>query len=107
MRRLLFVLAFAALHSSAVAQQPLISARGIFNAASFMPAGLPGGSIARGSLFTIFGARLGPGTSPGLAFPLSTTLGGVSIQVTQGTTTVAAIPVFVSANQINAIMPSN
>jgi uncharacterized protein (TIGR03437 family) len=107
MRRFLFVLAFAAGPSAAVAQPPLISARGIVNAASFTPAGLAAGSIARGSLFSIFGARIGPGASPSLAFPLSTTLGGVSIQVTQGTTTAAAIPVFVSPNQINAIMPSN
>ncbi len=72
-----------------------------------MQAGLPAGSIARGSLFSIFGARMGPASSPALAFPLSTTLGGVSIQVVQGSTTVAAIPVFVSPSQLNAIMPSN
>jgi len=106
MRRLLFVLMLAATPSALVAQ-PLIYARGIVNAASFMSAGLPAGSIARGSLFTIFGTRMGPGSSPGLAFPLSTTLGGVRVQVTQGGTSVAAIPVFVSAGQINAIMPSN
>jgi len=86
--------------------QPLISHRGILNGASFMQPGLPGGSIARGSLFSIFGARLGPSSSPSLSFPLATTLGGVSVQVTQGSTTVAAIPVFVSAGQVNAIMPS-
>ncbi|HTR36195.1 MAG TPA: hypothetical protein VMH80_09850 [Bryobacteraceae bacterium] len=93
--------------SFSVSAQPLISHHGIVNAASFMQAGLPAGSIARGSLFTIFGARLGPSSSPSLSFPLSTTLGGVSVQVTQGSTTAAAIPVFVSAGQINAIMPSN
>ena len=71
-----------------------------------MPPGLPSGGIAQGAQFSIFGANLGPATSPALAFPLSTTLAGVSISVTQGSTTVAAIPVFVSAGQINAIMPS-
>ena len=87
--------------------QPLISGRSILNAASYVPSGLPAGSIARGSLFSVFGARLGPDSSPGLTFPLQTTLAGVSIQVVQGATTAAAIPVYVSATQINAIMPSN
>jgi uncharacterized protein (TIGR03437 family) len=107
MRRFLFFLSFVATPSSMLAQAPLIYGRGIVNAASFMQAGLPAGSIARGSLFTIFGTRLGPSSSPGLAFPLATTLGGVSVQVTQSGTSVAAIPVFVSPGQINAIMPSN
>jgi uncharacterized protein (TIGR03437 family) len=107
MRKLLFVLAVTALSSSLFAQSALIFGRGVINAASFMPGGLPAGSIARGSLFSIFGRAFGPSSSPALAFPLSTTLGNVSIQVTQGNTTVAAIPVFVSAGQINAIMPSN
>jgi uncharacterized protein (TIGR03437 family) len=96
-----------AMPSGMFAQPPQIYGRAIVNAATFMPPGLPAGSIARGSLFSIFGARIGPGSSPGLAFPLSTNLGGVSVQVTQGATTVAAIPVFVSPGQINAIMPSN
>jgi uncharacterized protein (TIGR03437 family) len=85
----------------------LIGSRGIVNAASYMAPGLPGGSIARGSIFAIFGTGLGPASSPPLAFPLSSTLGGVSITVTQGTSTVNAIPLYVSASQINAIMPSN
>ncbi len=73
-----------------------------------MAPGLPGGSIAQGSIFAIFGVKLGPNSpSPGLAFPLSTTLNGVSIKVIQGTTSVDAIPIYVGATQINAIMPSN
>jgi uncharacterized protein (TIGR03437 family) len=107
MRRLLFVLAFIASSSYVFAQPPLVFGRGVINAASFMPPGLPAGSIARGSLFSIFGRTLGPSSSPPLAFPLSTSLGNVTIQVTQGATTVAAIPVFVSPGQVNAIMPSN
>jgi uncharacterized protein (TIGR03437 family) len=107
MKRLLFLLAVATMPTGIFAQATIIYARGILNAASFMQAGLPAGSIARGSLFTIFGRGMGPSSSPSLAFPLSTTLGGVAVQVTQGSTTVAAIPVFVSPTQINAIMPSN
>ena len=78
--------------------QPLITPRGIVSAASLTSPGLPGGVIARGSLFSLFGQRVGPaaGISAG-AFPLQTTLAGVSIKITQGTTSVDAIPVFVSA----------
>ena len=107
MRKLLFVLAFGTAPACMFAQRTLVFGRGIVNAASFMQAGLPAGSIARGSLFSIFGQKIGPASSPTLAFPLSTSLGGVSIQVTQGNTTVNAIPVFVSPGQVNAIMPSN
>jgi uncharacterized protein (TIGR03437 family) len=90
-----------------LAQAPQISYRGVLNAASYTPAGLPGGSIARGSLFTIFGSNLGPTSSPALSFPLGTTLGGVSISVTSASgSPAAAIPLYVSATQINAIMPS-
>ncbi len=81
--------------------------RGIVNAASFVAPGLPGGNLARGSIFSIFGKNLGPASSPTLAFPLVINLGGVSIKVSQGTTSVDAIPLFVSPGQINAIMPSN
>ena len=88
--------------------QPLITPRGIVNAASLIAPGLPNAAIARGSLFSLFGQRVGPAAGiSASAFPLGTTLSGVSIKVTQGTASVDAIPVFVSANQINAIMPSN
>ncbi len=91
------------------AAQPLIAPRGIVNAAtSVTPPGLPSGSIARGSIFSVFGSRMGPPTGIGAAsFPLPETLAGVSLKITQGTVSVDAIPVYVSINQINAIMPSN
>ena len=93
---------------AALAQaQPFIAYRGIYNVASYMPPGLPGSAIARGSAFALFGKNIGPTSTPPLAFPLGTTLGGVSIQVTQGATTVNAIPIGFGGGQINAIMPSN
>lgn len=112
MRRFLFVLGAAACAASflttAAAQPPLIYSRSITNAASYMPSGIPAGAIARGSIFTLFGARLGPSTPvTANSFPLGTNLGGVAINVFQGGTSVSAIPVYVSASQINAIMPSN
>src|SRR5208337_4151889 len=83
-RLILFAVSAAALH----AQAPFIYYRGVVNVANYMPPGLPSGGIAQGAQFSIFGSALGPATSPPLAFPLSTTLAGVSISVTQGTTTV-------------------
>ena len=91
-----------------LAQPPLLYNRSVTNAASYMPNGIPAGAIAQGSMFSVFGTRIGP--SQGVSansFPLGTTLGGISLNVVQGTTTVSAIPVYVSDGQINAIMPSN
>src|SRR5262249_50898869 len=66
------------------------------------------GAIARGSIFSIFGARLGPSTAvTANTYPLGTTLGNVSIALKQGSTTVNVLPIYVSPSQINAIMPSN
>jgi uncharacterized protein (TIGR03437 family) len=89
------------------ASAPLIAYRGIMNASSIMPAGLPGGAIAQGSVFTITGANLGPDSAPDLSDPLLTTLGGVTITVSQGTSSVNAIPLTLSSTSITAIMPSN
>lgn len=88
--------------------QPFINYRGVVNAASFEGQGLPAGSIAQGSIFTIFGSNLGPAqyVQSG-SFPLPAQLGGVSVSVAQGSTTLAAIPIFVLASQVSAIMPSN
>ena len=99
---------FCAFAGALLAQPPLLYNRSVTNAASFMPNGIPAGAVAQGSMFTVFGTRLGP--TPGvsaISFPLGNTLGGISINVIQGSTTVSAIPVYVSAGQINAIMPSN
>jgi uncharacterized protein (TIGR03437 family) len=103
--RLLFLLALSLL---VVRGQPFLFYRGILNAASFAPSGLPNGSIARGSIFSVFGRDLGP-TPPAqaTAFPLGRELAGVSLEVCQGESCVAAIPLYVAAGQINAVMPSN
>jgi hypothetical protein len=56
------------------AQPPAINYRGVVNAASLMPQGLPGGGIAQGSIFIIFGRNLGPAAPAAVAgFPLSST----------------------------------
>lgn len=101
---LLFCGASAALH----AQLPAIYLHGVVNSASVLSPGLPGGSIAQGSIFSIFGSGLGPASGVQVSsFPLGNTLVGVSITATQGTTTVNVLPVYVQQGQINALMPSN
>lgn len=88
-------------------QPPLIYSRSTVNAASFLPSGLPSGPIARGSIFTIFGTGLGPAAGTQVSsFPLQPTFQGVSVMVVQGATQVAAIPLYVSAAQLNVLMPS-
>jgi uncharacterized protein (TIGR03437 family) len=88
--------------------QPFIFNRGISNSASSLPFGIPAGTIAQGSIFSIYGRNLGPstGVQPS-AFPLNATLSGVSVSVTDGLTQLNAYPVYVSASQVNAITPSN
>ena len=109
-RKAFLALLLLGLFRVAQAQPPYIVPHGIVNVFTFAPFGLPNGSIARGSVFTIFGQNLGPAnpvTLAGVTFPLPLTLGGVSIAVFQGATSVSAVPIFVSAGQINAVMPSN
>jgi uncharacterized protein (TIGR03437 family) len=104
MRASLLFLAFSALGFA----QPYINYRGIVNVASYMAPGLPAGSLPRGGMVAIFGRNLGPTAGAQAAtFPLSATLSGVSITITQKTTVVNALPVYVGAGQINAIIPSN
>jgi len=107
-RRLQRTLIFIAAAGVAFGQAPRIFSRAIFNAASFAPAGVPGGSIAQGSMLSIFGTNLGPAKGvPASSFPLQTSLSGVSLTFTEGGQSVNLIPLYVSAGQINAIMPSN
>src|SRR5437870_633440 len=96
---LLFLTAAAALPLLA---QPTIPPKSILNAAAFQPAGVPGGGIARGSMFSIFGKGIGPASPVQVSsFPLPVNLGGVSVKITQGSVSVDAYPVFVIATQIN------
>jgi len=87
---------------------PNLPAGSVVNGASFVNAALPGGAIARGAIFSLFGANVGPTQLVQASrFPLELELGCVTIRVTLGSTTVQAIPLAVVAGQINAIMPSN
>ena len=110
MKHLAWQIGLLALAGGLSLAQPVIrnDSTGIVNAASYAGQGLPNSSIAQGSIFTIFGSGLGPAVGvQASAFPLETSFHDVSIRVSQGGTTVAAIPLYVSATQINAVMPSN
>jgi len=103
MRVLVFVLGSGVLF----AQQPILYNRGTVNAASSAPFGLPNAPIARGSVFTVYGEYLGPAQSQTASAPLAAAFGGVSLSVTQNGVVTQAFPLFVSAGQINAVMPSS
>ncbi len=48
-----------------------------------------------------------PRAGQSASYPLGTGFQGVSINVTQGSVTTQAYPIYVSANQVNAVMPSS
>jgi uncharacterized protein (TIGR03437 family) len=107
-RSLLAVSAIFALTAGLQAQTPAIASGGIFNTASYVPAGLPSSAIAQGSLFVIFGSNMGPGSlASAPALPLTTSLNGTSLSVTVNGTTTKPYMVYTSAGQVGAIMPSN
>lgn len=87
----------------ASATGPNIAQGGITNAASNRP-----GVLARGSFFTIYGARIGPAVQQqATAYPIPDTMGGVTVTIAQGSNTRRAYLHFVSESQINGILPSD
>jgi uncharacterized protein (TIGR03437 family) len=106
MKQIMFLTLLGVGASTSLLAQPTVFSGGIVNADSLVPVGLPNAGVAQGSIFSIFGTNLGPANSPGLSFPLQPMLGGVSVQVTSGTTVVNAFPLFVGPGQINALLPS-
>lgn len=101
--RLLLLMAVAV--TAALAQTPTITA--VENAASYVPPGLPNSGIAQGSLFVVKGTNLGPAAlAIATTFPLPGSIGGTSVTVTVGSTTVNAVMYYSLAAQIAAILPS-
>lgn len=99
------LLALAA--GSTLMAQPVVNDGGILNAASYTSSRLPGGAIARGSIFVVFGARMGQATLAQAGFPLPNTLAGTAVRVTSGGQTLDCPLVYVVAGQLAAILPSN
>ena len=102
--KLLCLVACAAA-SVANAQKPAII--DVVSAASHIPTGFPSAGIAQGSLFAIVGAGLGPDSIQVAGFPLSASLGGVSVQVNVSGAKVDVLVVLAAAKQVSAILPSN
>jgi uncharacterized protein (TIGR03437 family) len=97
--------------SLATAQVPQISDGGVLNGAGFQK----GQPIAPGSLISIFGTQLASRTAQADSIPLSTSLGGVTVQFVNGNTKANAPLLFVTpdnpaaqaSSQINAQVPWN
>jgi uncharacterized protein (TIGR03437 family) len=97
--------------SAAVAQPVIRSSTPVLNSASYIGPELvgSGSGIAQGSIFALWGSGFGDpdSFSSATTFPLKTTLGGVSAQITvAGTTTKAIMLNVYYGEQINAILPS-
>ena len=82
-------------------QTPSIATGGVLNGASFQK-GVP---VTPGSLITIFGTALASKTAAADTIPLSTSLGGVTVQFVNGSTTTPAPMLFANGSQINAQVP--
>lgn len=94
--------------AGAAAAQPIISTGGILNAASYSLSGLPNSGIAQGSMFLVFGSKLGPAAlSQVSVFPLPITLAGTSMKVTVNGVTLVVPMVYTLASQICGILPSS
>jgi uncharacterized protein (TIGR03437 family) len=63
--------------------------------------------VSIGSLVSIFGSNLASGMAQADTIPLSTTLGGVSVQFVNGGTSVDAPLLFVASTQVNVQVPWN
>jgi uncharacterized protein (TIGR03437 family) len=83
---------------------------GVYNAASWVPAGLPNSGIAEGSIFTLVGTGMGPASLVQVSsYPLPTSQGlaGTTVQVTVGGVTNYCVMVYTVATQVAAILPSS
>jgi uncharacterized protein (TIGR03437 family) len=101
----LFLLVVAAVHSAS----PQIAPNGVVNAASYLTAAFPNYGLARGTLFLVFGAGLGPQNLVSAAFPLSAAdgLAGTRVLLSVGGYSAACPMVYTSLTQVAAIVPSN
>jgi uncharacterized protein (TIGR03437 family) len=86
----------------ALAQTPVVSTGGVLNGASFTK----GQAVTPGSLVSIFGTNLASKVSEADTIPLSKSLGGVTVQFVNGTTTISAPMLYVQpadpANNVSA-----
>jgi uncharacterized protein (TIGR03437 family) len=79
---------------------------GVFSADAVQSSAAPSIAVAPSSLATLYGSNLAAGTTQASALPLPTTLGGLTLAVTDATG--AQLPAalsFVSPNQVNFVIP--
>lgn len=102
-----FLCVFALAATGTAVAQPVVNKGGVLNAASYILPDLPNSGVAQGSLFVVFGQKMGPTNLVQVSsFPLPTSLAGTSINVTVQATTVDAIMIYSMANQVAAVLPS-
>jgi uncharacterized protein (TIGR03437 family) len=93
--------------TTTISAAPTIASLGVKNAASYAYPLFPNGSIAKGSLFVVFGSAMGPDPIQfASSFPLPPTLAGTSISVTVGGSTTQCPMIYTSGGQLAAILPS-
>jgi uncharacterized protein (TIGR03437 family) len=94
--------------TTAALAQPVVSAGGILNAASYALNGLPNSGIAQGSMFIVFGSGLGPATISQISsFPLPLSLAGTSMKVTVNNVSADVPMIYTLSSQVAGILPSN
>jgi len=80
----------------------------VVNSASGLVQGLPNSGIAQGAIFLVTGSNLGPTTLATASSTFQTTnVGGTSVSVTVGSTTVNAPMYYSSSSQVAALLPSS
>ncbi len=98
-------LIFSVLAALAAMAQPAVNA--VLNNASYALPPLPNSGIAQGSLMVIFGTNVANANATATAFPIPLTMGGSSVRVTVGGTTVDCLMIYTTQNQIGVVLPSN
>jgi uncharacterized protein (TIGR03437 family) len=90
---------------AALGQTPTVG--GLLNNYSFTLPGLPNYGIAEGSIFDIYGTNMASAATSLQNPPLQSTLNGVTIDVTVNGTITHPLFYFLSADQIDAVLPSS
>jgi uncharacterized protein (TIGR03437 family) len=91
-----------------IGAQAQIRVTDVVNAASRIPTGRFSSGIAQGAVFVVTGRDLGPDELQSASFPLPAAdgLAGVTVQIAADGTTFDGILVYVSKNEVAAILPS-
>ncbi|MEO8096953.1 MAG: hypothetical protein ABI811_04585 [Acidobacteriota bacterium] len=97
--------AIALLAAAMAAARPVVDRTGIRNAASLLPAGLPGGGLAPLSLFVVRGRQMGPEFQVTAAQP-SEELGGVTVEIAVAKHTWKAVLFAAGTAEIRGMIPA-